>query len=62
MSLWTDFQIARKHSRVAAITKQIAALGQARHANKKKALALTHERERMLGQELTSTPRALQRK
>ena len=31
-----------------------------RHALKRKALKLVHERERMLGQELTATPRGLQ--
>lgn len=55
-SFWEDLQHVRLHRRVARIESQISALGEERKKNKRKALRLTHQRERLMGQELTVAP------
>ncbi len=60
MRIIKDLKESRRQSRLEAIDRKISKLSLKRRALKRKALKLTHERERMLGQELTATPRGLQ--
>ena len=59
MSFRTEFKAARKLGKSDRISKEINKLSLKRRALKLEALKLTHERETLLGQELTETPRSL---
>ena len=59
MLFWTAFKAATKDERCDRITAKISALSLQRRALKAKQLKLTHEREDLLGQQRTATPRSL---